>query len=214
MLLSGLLEPKNLLDLTRSFVVFEAERGKTIRKAARYRQFIAVNRAVARTKTAKRPEERGGVIWHTQGSGKSLSMLWLALKLREDPAFEKPTIVVVTDRTDLDAQICKTFIRCGYPNPERAKSVKDLRELLSGPTSVTVTTTVQKFQDLAGSAGGGKRAVREEHPTLSEASNIFVLVDEAHRTQYSSQLAHRADPNAAAGLRRCPRACPPEPPRS
>ncbi|MBN8465939.1 type I restriction endonuclease subunit R [Corallococcus exiguus] len=198
-LLYGLLEPRNLLDQIQNFTVFEVERGKTIRKASRYKQFIAVNRAVERAKTMRLPEERGGVIWHTQGSGKSLSMLWLALKLRRDPAFEKPTIVVVTDRTDLDKQISSTFQRCGYPNPERAASVRNLRDLLSGPTGSTVTTTVQKFQDLAGSVNGGKRVAREEHPTLSESRNIFVLVDEAHRTQYSSLAANmrKALPNAA-----------------
>ena len=198
-LLYGLLEPGNLLDLIKNFVVFEVERGRTIRKVCRYKQFVAVNRAVERAKRARRPEQRGGVIWHTQGSGKSLSMLWLALKLRRDPAFEKPTVVVVTDRTDLDRQISETFVRCGYPNPERAGSVKHLRELLAGPTGSTVTTTVQKFRDLTASANATKRAARAEHPTLSESPNIFVLVDEAHRTQYSSLAANmrKALPNAA-----------------
>lgn len=197
-LLYGLLEPRNLLDLTKNFVVFEAERGRTVRKVSRYKQFIAVNRAIERAQTAKRPEERGGVIWHTQGSGKSLTMLWLALKLRRDPVFRNPTIVIVTDRTDLDRQIKKTFERCGYPNPERAKGVQDLRELLSNPTGKTITTTIQKFQELTSASGGAKRASRAEHPTLSEADNIFVLVDEAHRTQYSSLAANmrKALPNA------------------
>jgi type I restriction enzyme, R subunit len=197
-LLYGLLEPRNLLDLTRNFVVFEVERGRTIRKLARYKQFIAVNRAIERAKQARRPEERGGVIWHTQGSGKSLTMLWLALKLRRDPSFQNPTLVIVTDRTDLDRQISDTFERCGYPNPERAKGVKDLRALLAHPTGKTITTTIQKFQELTGPARDKKRAKVDEHPTLSEAPNIFVLVDEAHRTQYSSLAANmrKALPNA------------------
>ncbi|MCP3137786.1 type I restriction endonuclease subunit R [Pyxidicoccus xibeiensis] len=197
-LLYGLLEPRNLLDLTRNFVVFEVERGKTLRKVCRYKQFIAVNRALERARTAKRPEERGGVIWHTQGSGKSLTMLWLALKLRTDPAFDNPTLVVVTDRTDLDKQITDTFLRCGYPNPERAGGVKELRELLENPTGMTVTTTIQKFQELTSATGKSKRAPRDEHPTLSTADNIFVLVDEAHRTQYSSLAGNmrKALPNA------------------
>jgi type I restriction enzyme R subunit len=197
-LLYGLLEPRNLLDLVKNFVVFEVERGKTIRKVCRYKQFIAVNRALQRAKQAKRPDERGGVIWHTQGSGKSLTMLWLALKLRRDPEFRNPTIVIVTDRTDLDRQISETFVRCGYPNPERAKGVKDLRELLSNPVGKTITTTIQKFQELTSAADGSKRAQRDEHPTLSTADNLFVLVDEAHRTQYSSLAANmrKALPNA------------------
>ena len=197
-LLHGLLEPRNLLDITRNFVVFEPEHGKTIRKVGRYKQFIAVNRAIRRAKTAKRPEERGGVIWHTQGSGKSLTMLWLALKLRRDPDLENPTLVVVTDRTDLDKQISDTFVRCGYPNPERAGGVKELRALLEKPTGKTITTTIQKFQDLTAEKKDNKRTPRAEHPTLSESDNIFVLVDEAHRTQYSSLAANmrKALPNA------------------
>ncbi|RKH29779.1 type I restriction endonuclease subunit R [Corallococcus sp. CA041A] len=199
-LVFGLLEPRNLLDLTRNFVVFEAERGRTIRKVCRYKQFSAVNRALNRVHAAKRPEERGGVIWHTQGSGKSLTMLWLALKLRRDPRLQNPAIVIVTDRTDLDRQISDTFIRCGFPNPERARSVQDLRDLLLNPTGKTVTTTIQKFQELTGAGGNSaRRAQRESHPVLSEAEHIFVLVDEAHRTQYSS---------LAANMRRAlPRAC-------
>jgi len=199
-LVYGLLGPKNLLDLTRNFVVFEAERGRTIRKICRYKQFSAVNRTLERIHTAQKPEERGGVIWHTQGSGKSLTMLWLATKLRRDPRLQNPTLVIVTDRTDLDRQISDTFLRCGFPNPERAKSVQSLRDLLENPTGKTVTTTIQKFQELTGTGqADAKREKREPHPVLSEAENIFVLVDEAHRTQYSS---------LAANMRRAlPRAC-------
>jgi len=198
-LVLGLLEPKNLLDLTRNFVVFESERGRIIRKVCRYKQFAAVNRALARIHSVKRPDERGGVIWHTQGSGKSLTILWLALKLRRDPRLQNPTIVIVTDRIDLDRQISDTFLRCGFPNPERARSVQDLRDLLQNPTGKTVATTIQKFQELTGAVeNGSKRAQRDQHPVLSQAENIFVLVDEAHRTQYSSLAANmrRALPKA------------------
>src|SRR5690606_14619653 len=116
----GLLTPENLLDITRNFVVFErdAHTGRTVRKIPRYQQLIAVNRAVARSVAGKEPTERGGVVWHTQGSGKSLTMLWLALKLRRDPAHENPTLVLVTDRKNLDDQIIGTFRACGFPNPE------------------------------------------------------------------------------------------------
>ena len=81
-MLYGLLEPRNLLDIVRNFVVFEVEGGRSVRKLTRYKQFIAVNEAMGRIQTARKPSERGGVVWHTQGSGKSLTMLWLALKLR------------------------------------------------------------------------------------------------------------------------------------
>ena len=198
----GMLRPENLLDLIRNFVVFEADAstGRTIRKLCRYQQYAAVNKAIARAKKAKKPAERGGVVWHTQGSGKSLTMLWLALKLRRERAFENPTLVVVTDRRDLDEQITKTFHTCGFPNPDRAESVRDLRDLLSGPPGKTVMTTIQKFIELAPAPDGkGKRRIdTDEYPTLSTSPNIFVLADEAHRTQYGGLAANlrKALPNA------------------
>ena len=194
-LLYGLLEPRNLLDIVRNFV-FEVDGGRTVRKLTRYKQFIAVNEAMRRIRKAPRPSERGGIVWHTQGSGKSLTMLWLALKLRRDEAQQQPTVVIVTDRTKLDRQIAGVFTACGFPNPERAESVKDLRRILEHPTGKTVMTTIQKFQEITGAVGGGRRAA--VHPTLSEATNIFVMVDEAHRTQYRSLAANmrQALPNA------------------
>ncbi len=195
-LLYGLLEPRNLLDIVRNFVVFEVDGGRTVRKLTRYKQFIAVNEALRRIRTARKPSERGGIVWHTQGSGKSLTMLWLALKLRRDEAQQQPTVVIVTDRTKLDRQIAGVFTACGFPNPERAESVKELRRILEHPTGRTVMTTIQKFQEIAGAAGTGRRAA--VHPTLSAAANIFVMVDEAHRTQYRSLAANmrQALPNA------------------
>jgi type I restriction enzyme, R subunit len=180
-LFEGMLRPENLLDLIQSFIVFErdAATGRTIRKLCRYQQFAAVNKAIARARTAKLPTERGGVVWHTQGSGKSLTMLWLALNLRRDAVHENPTIVLVTDRKDLDTQISKTFRACGFPNPDQAESVRHLRELLSNPSGKTILTTVQKFQELQESGEAGKRKALEEYPLLSEASNIFVLADGA-----------------------------------
>jgi type I restriction enzyme R subunit len=199
-LFEGMLRPENLLDIVRSFVVFErdATTGKTIRKLCRYPQFAAVNKAVRRAHAAKKPADRGGIVWHTQGSGKSLTMLWLALKLRRDPQHDNPTIVIVTDRIELDDQITKTFLACGVPNPQRAESVREMRELLSGATGKTIMTTVQKFQELASAGDPRKRSTREEHPVLSTAENIFVLVDEAHRSQYGGLAANlrQALPNA------------------
>ena len=195
-LLYGLLEPGNLLDVVRNFVAFEVDGGRTVRKLTRYRQFIAVNEAMRRIQTARRPSERGGVVWHTQGSGKSLTMLWLALKLRRDEAQEQPAVVIVTDRTKLDRQIAGVFTACGFPNPEQADSVRDLRGILEHPTGRTVMTTIQKFQEITGAGGPARRGAI--HPTLSEAANIFVMVDEAHRTQYKSLAANmrQALPNA------------------
>ena len=195
-LLYGLFERRNLLDIVRNFVVFEVEGGRSVRKLTRYKQFTAVNRAIHRIRTARKPRERGGIVWHTQGSGKSLSMLWLALKLRRDAAQQQPTVVIVTDRTKLDRQIAGVFTACGFPNPERAESVRGLRRMLEHPTGKTVMTTIQKFQEITGANGIGRRG--NVHPTLSEAANIFVMVDEAHRTQYQSLAANmrQALPNA------------------
>ena len=195
-LLYGLLEPRNLLDIVRNFVVFEVDGGRAVRKLTRYKQFIAVNEALRRIRTSRKPSARGGIVWHTQGSGKSLTMLWLALKLRRDASQQQPTVVIVTDRTKLDRQIAGVFTACGFPNPERAASVRGLRQILEHPTGKTVMTTIQKFQEVTSAGGAAGRA--SVHPTLSEGANIFVMVDEAHRTQYQSLAANmrQALPNA------------------
>ena len=103
-LIAGLLNPSVLLDILRDFVVFQPERGRLVKKLPRYQQYRAVTSGVARILGGRTPEERGGVVWHTQGSGKSLTMLWLATKLRRSPALRNPTVVVVTDRAQLDAR--------------------------------------------------------------------------------------------------------------
>lgn len=174
-LVAGMLAKANLLDLIQNFIVFEPEGGRTIKKLARYQQFRAVNKTINRIMNAKKPRERGGVVWHTQGSGKSLTMLYLAVKLRRIEALKNPSIVIVTDRKDLDDQITNTFRRCGFPNPQQAESVKQLKELLKQGPGSTIMTLVQKFQT---------DKEEEEFPVLSEAENIIVMVDESHRTQY------------------------------
>ncbi|MEW6088309.1 MAG: type I restriction endonuclease subunit R [bacterium] len=179
-LIYGLLEKNNFLNIIRNFIAFEVESGRAIKKIARYQQFIAVNNAIRRIQEAKDSENRGGIIWHTQGSGKSLSMLWLAVKLKRCRKLENPMLIVVTDRIDLDNQIAGTFQRCGFPNPVQAESVKHLRELIQAGNGQSIMTTIQKFQELT----------NNEHPALSEAENIFVMVDEAHRTQYKNLAAN------------------------
>jgi len=181
-LLAVMFEPSRLLDLIRNFTAYEPERGTTIKKLARYQQYRAVNKAMERILRARTRSDRGGVIWHTQGSGKSLTMLWLALKLRRPEErlaaqmgeLLNPTVLIVTDRRDLDRQISGTFQRCGFPNPVRANSVADLKTLLGQGAEKTILTTVQKFQTSDG----------ETYPEITQASNIIVMVDEAHRTQY------------------------------
>lgn len=178
-LLAGLLAPANLLDLIRNFVMFETIDGRRIKKLARYQQFVAVGKAIERIRSAPNSQRRGGVIHHTQGSGKSLTMVFLATKLRRLSEAENPTIVIVTDRTDLDDQITGQFQRSGFANPIQAESGDALRKALSGGAGTTVLTTVHKFHS----------AVPKRSSVISKARNVFVMVDEAHRTQYGALAA-------------------------
>lgn len=178
-LLAGLLAPANLLDLVRNFVMFETIDGRRIKKLARYQQFIAVGKTIERIRTAVNPQRRGGVIHHTQGSGKSLTMVYLATKLRRLPEAENPTLVIVTDRNDLDDQITAQFKRSGFPNPIQAESGDALRKAVAGGAGTTVLTTVHKFHS----------AVPKRSSVISNARNVFVMVDEAHRTQYGALAA-------------------------
>ena len=190
-LIVGLLSPATLLDILRDYVVYELDNGRLIKKLPRYQQYRAVTAAMKRLTQGKRPEERGGVVWHTQGSGKSLTMLWLATKLRRDSALNNPTIIVVTDRKQLDDQISRTFEGCGFPAPEQADSGRDLRRLLTSSTGRTMMTTIQKFEEILNAPGG-------DLDVLNPASNIIVMVDEAHRTQYGllGATLSKALPNA------------------
>lgn len=180
-LLHGVFEKRNLLDLLRYFIVFEEdESGAVIKKMAGYHQFHAVNKAVAETVKASGPEgnRQVGVVWHTQGSGKSLTMAFYAGRIVLHPAMENPTIVVITDRNDLDDQLFSTFSRCHEllrQRPAQAESRDDLQEKLQVASGGIVFTTVQKFFPEE------KGAV---YPMLSDRRNIVVIADEAHRSQY------------------------------
>ncbi len=195
-LLAALFHKTRFLDLLRDFVVYEREGNATVKKLPRYQQYNAVSKALERVRAGRSPRDKSGVVWHTQGSGKSLTMLWLALKLRRDPLHENPTIVLVTDRTDLDRQIHGVFRSCGF-RVHRSESVRDLRQQLSGPGGLTITTTVHKFQEDR-VPGGAADEPGESIPVLSTATNVFALVDEAHRSQYRGLAANMrtALPNA------------------
>jgi len=180
-LVKGVFEKRRFLDLVRHFMVFEDEGdGELIKKQAGYHQFHAVNAAVETTVKAVSPEgdKRCGVVWHTQGSGKSLTMAFYAGKVILHPRMENPTLVVLTDRNDLDDQLFGTFARCHEllrQKPVQAKNRDELKELLQVASGGVVFTTIQKFfpeQD------------GEAYPRLSERRNIVVIADEAHRSQY------------------------------
>ena len=181
-LLNGLMQPKDLLDYIHYFVLFERDSGgKTIKKIAAYHQYYGVNEAVASTirATSEKGDHRIGVMWHTQGSGKSISMLFYAGKLLAQPELKNPTIVVVTDRNDLDGQLFQTFSSGKdliKQTPQQVEDREQLRQLLAqNEVGGVFFTTIQKF------------ALNEEEsrfPVLNERSNIIVLSDEAHRSQY------------------------------
>ena len=179
-LLTGMCAPARLLDLLRHFVVFEEEDGKLHKKLAAYHQYHAVNVALDSTlqATGPRGDRRAGVVWHTQGSGKSLTMVFYAGKVILHSAMRNPTLVVITDRNDLDDQLFGTFAAAKdllRQTPTQATDREHLRQLLQVASGGVIFTTVQKF--LPGQKG-------ERYPRLSERANIVVLADEAHRSQY------------------------------
>lgn len=199
-MLHGMLNKHTLLDLINHFIVFEKSDAKTLKKVAAYHQYYAVNKAVTSTVVASSEagDRRGGVIWHTQGSGKSLSMVFYSGKLIVEPQMENPTMVILTDRNDLDEQLHDTFINCQQllrQEPQKAESRKDLRRLLQVASGGIVFTTIQKFmpallilEENEGDDNDNKSvneaSIGEDIPALSERKNIIVVADEAHRSQY------------------------------
>src|SRR5439155_453295 len=147
------LQPAHLLDFLQHFVVFETKKGTTTKKVARYQQFEAVNELVDRTVSlVGRPAEaqdRTGLIWHTQGSGKSLTMIFAGQKLRRHPALDNPTVLIVVDRRDLKTQLSDDFDACDYPNVEKALGVAGLKRKLGADWRGTLVTTIQAFQGMA-----------------------------------------------------------------
>ncbi|MFN8049799.1 MAG: DEAD/DEAH box helicase family protein, partial [Ancrocorticia sp.] len=181
--LEGAFEKTRFLQLVRHFIVFEDEGGgKLIKKMAGYHQFHAVNLALAATlrATSTGGDRRAGVVWHTQGSGKSLTMAFYAGRVILEPTMRNPTVVVITDRNDLDDQLFGTFARCREllrQEPLQAESRERLRALLKTDSGGVIFTTVQKFAPDESEKG-------DRHPVLCERRNIVVIADEAHRSQY------------------------------
>lgn len=179
-LVRGLFDPQYFLDYLRFFILFEDD-GKLVKKIAGYHQFHAVRAAINQVVTASRPNgtHKGGVVWHTQGSGKSITMTCFAARVMQDAAMENPTVVVITDRNDLDGQLFGVFSLSQdllREEPIQVASRQDLRDKLSKrPSGGIVFATIQKFM-----LDDGENAF----PVLSDRSNIVVIADEAHRTQY------------------------------
>ncbi|MEW9904423.1 MULTISPECIES: type I restriction endonuclease subunit R [Pseudomonas] len=179
-LVRGVLQPAMLLDYLRYFVLFEDD-GRLVKKIAGYHQFHAVRAAIQQVVSASRPggTHKGGVVWHTQGSGKSITMTCFAARVMQEAAMENPTIVVITDRNDLDGQLFGVFSLSQdllREQPVQVTTRGDLREKLANrPSGGIVFATIQKFMP-------GED--EDTFPVLSERSNIVVVADEAHRTQY------------------------------
>jgi type I restriction enzyme, R subunit len=163
----GLLLPCNVVDFIENFSVFETKKGKTIKKVARYQQFEAANDIVDRVLEG---QYKTGLIWHTQGSGKSLTMIFAGYKLRRQTKLKNPTVMIVVDRRDLKTQIGDDFENCDYPNVDKAMGVRDLKDRIKKNYQGTVVTTIQCFQQM-------------DDLEPSPRDNVILLIDESHRSQ-------------------------------
>jgi len=176
-LTQGMFHKARLMDIVKNFIVFEADSekdtAKITKKMCLYHQYFGVNKAVVQTLRAAGPKgnKKIGVFWHTQGSGKSLSMVFYVNKTKQLSELKSPTFVFLTDRNDLDGQFYKTFLRTGYPLAKQAETIKGLKEKLKNAGGELIFTTIQKFES--------------ENEVLSEKENIIVVADEAHRSQYA-----------------------------
>ena len=201
-LLQGIFKKENLLDIMQNFIVYDLdkENSRKVKKVCRYQQFRAVQKCLKRLEEGKTPLAKGGVVWHTQGSGKSLTMVFLARKIRSLKKLSDATIVVVTDRTDLDEQIFETFQNTlSNTVPVRAESIEDMKTLLRNSNAQIITTTIQKFQSDKEKSKIEGLFLEKGYEILSTKNNIIVMTDEAHRSQYKGTAANlrTALPNAA-----------------
>lgn len=163
----GLLQPARVLDMLKNFMAFERTEGKIIKKVARYQQLRAANKIADRVINT---DLKQGVIWHTQGSGKSLTMLYTAYKLRQSKELKDPTIYIIVDRKDLREQIGGTFDDCEFPNARAINNIGDLKYIIRKAPAGVFITTIQKFRELG--------------DIEDKRDNIIILIDEAHRSQY------------------------------
>jgi type I restriction enzyme R subunit len=188
-LIQGMLTKEIFLDILHTFTVFkEGSKGNIIKIVVRYQQFRAVKKILKRIEEGKTPEERGGIVWHTQGSGKSLTMMFTVRAMYHDPELSKFKVVFVTDRKDLEKQLRETSKSVGF-TVNLARTINKLQSLLRTDTPDLVMGMIHKFQE---------RELKRELPLLNESPNILIMIDEAHRTQYKFLGANlkKALPNA------------------
>ena len=189
-LVAGMLDRDNLLDLIRTFTLFSTnDKGETIKIVGRYQQFRAVKLAVKRLLTGKSPRERSGIIWHTQGSGKSLTMMFMVREMYRHAELSHWKVVFVTDRTQLEGQLSETSQSIGF-TVKVADSIKTLKELLRSDSSDLVMAMIHKFREAD---------LTETFPELNSSPHILVMTDEAHRSQYAMLGANldKGMPNSA-----------------
>lgn len=188
LLTKGIFQKVRLLDIMQNFIIFEADTEKDAtkftKKMCMYHQYFGVNKAIDSTTRAINGDKKIGVFWHTQGSGKSLSMVFYVNKAKSLEVLNGPTFLFLTDRNDLDQQLYKTFLRTGYPTAKQAGSIKGLEDKLRGVGAEVLFTTIQKF---------------DMRQPLSDRDNMIVIADEAHRSQYATLAGNVRDvlPNAS-----------------
>jgi type I restriction enzyme R subunit len=183
----GLLQPPRVLDILRNAVVFERTSDGVVKKVSRYQQLRVANKILERVVETDLEQ---GIAWHTQGSGKSLSMLFTAYKLRGHPRLGDPTVYIVVDRKDLRQQIGETFEDCEFPNTSKPLTIGQLRSKISNRPAEVIITTIQKFQEMDFGPNGNAKP--------DDRDNVIILIDEAHRTQYGQfhSVLKAAFPNA------------------
>src|SRR5438552_4960081 len=189
-LVAGMLDRDNFLDLIRTFTLFSTnDKGEIIKIVGRYQQFRAVKLAVKRLLDGKTPRERSGIIWHTQGSGKSLTMMFMVREMYRHPTLSKWKVVFVTDRTQLENQLSETSQSIGF-SVKVADSINALKDLLATDSSDLVMAMIHKFREVE---------LKEAFPELNASPHILVMTDEAHRSQYSMLGANldKGIPNSA-----------------
>lgn len=174
-LVQGMLSPINLMDIIHSFTVFaNDDKGRIIKLVPRYQQYRTARKIITRLKEKSTPAEKGGIVWHTQGSGKSLTMMFVVRAMFHDSSLNQYKIVFITDRTDLEKQLGDTAQSVGY-SLKKASSIATLKEYLRSPTPDLVMGMIHKFQE---------NELQQQFPQLNASDKILVMIDEAHRTQY------------------------------
>ena len=183
----GLLQPARVLDILRNYIVFERTPDGVVKKVTRYQQLRVANKIVERV---VKTDFDQGIAWHTQGSGKSLSMLFTAYKLRGHPKLGDPTVYIVVDRKDLRQQIGETFEDCLFPNTVKPLTIGQLKEKINNRPAEVIITTIQKFQEMNFGPNGNVKP--------DDRQKVIILIDEAHRTQYGyfHSVLKAAFPNA------------------